>query len=273
MLLSSFVITLLAFALLWAIHVTMKNAGVVDFYWGPGFAVIGLFYLAVSDSFSASQTLFLSLICIWAARLSYYLFARFTKHSAEDRRYAAMRLSGGESFWWRSLFKVFALQAVIMWIIASPLHVALLADNDQTPIGGLIVFGCTVFIIGLAIESLADRQLSKFKETNPGDDALLTTGLWSWSRHPNYFGEAVLWWGLSIIAFSISSSLWAFAGPAILTAVMIGVSGVITDKHMAESRQQKYAAYFNSTSAFVPLPPGLRPAARPVSTKKDRNAI
>lgn len=273
MLLASFAITLLAFVLLWAVHVPMKNAGVVDFYWGPGFAVIGLFYLAVSDSFSAPQTLFLLLICIWAARLSYYLIARFVKHSVEDRRYTAMRRNGGETFWWRSLFKIFALQAVIMWMIASPLHVALLKDTDQTQFNGVVVLGFVLFSIGLAIESLADRQLTKFKETSPDHDALLTTGLWSWSRHPNYFGEAVLWWGLGIIAFAISGSFWAFAGPAILTAVMIGVSGVLTDKHMAESRQQKYASYFNSTSRFLPFPPGLRFTPRPAPTKKDRNAV
>lgn len=273
MLLFSFLITLLAFVVLWAVHVPMKNAGVVDFYWGPGFAVIGLFYLSGSEGFSNAQSLFLLLICIWAVRLSFYLVARFATHTTEDRRYSAMRRNGGEHFWWRSLFTIFVLQAFIMWIIATPLHVALLIENDQTAINGLVIAGTVLFSLGLAFESVADRQLSKFKETSSGEDSLLTTGLWAWSRHPNYFGEAVLWWGLGLIAFSISGSPWSFAGPAILTAVMIGVSGVLTDKHMAESRKQKYASYFQSTSAFLPIPPGMRPGAKAISTKKDRSAI
>ncbi|MEP0522270.1 MAG: DUF1295 domain-containing protein [Hyphomicrobiales bacterium] len=273
MLLLSFFVTLLAFVILWAVHVPLKNAGVVDFYWGPGFAVIGLFYFIASESFSTAQSLFLLLICIWAARLSLYLISRFAKDAVEDRRYSAMRRNGGEHFWWRSLFKIFALQAVIMWIVASPLHVALNTEKDTTALSGLIIFGIVLFLAGLLFECVADQQLSKFKDANPDSDALLTNGLWSWSRHPNYFGEAVLWWGLGVIAYAISGSLVAFAGPAVLTSVMMGVSGVLTDKHMAESRKQKYVSYFQTTSALFPIPPGMRANAKTASTKKDRSAV
>lgn len=258
MLFLSLAITILAFALLWALHLPLRNAGVVDFYWGPGFAVIGLFYFIASDGWSSTQLVFLALIFLWAIRLSFYLFSRFMKHPTEDHRYAAMRKIGGETFWWTSLFKIFTLQAVIMWIIASPLHVGLLVVSPENISAALIIVGVGLFVIGFTIESVADFQLTRFKAKNPNSDALLTSGLWSWSRHPNYFGEAVLWWGLGIFAFAMSGSLWAFFGPAILTIVMIGVSSVITDKHMAHSRKQKYAAYFRATSRFVPIPPGLR---------------
>lgn len=266
----SLAITLLAFALLWAIHLPLKNAGVVDFYWGPGFAVIGVFYWFGSGKFSILQFVLLALICLWAARLSLYLVARFLQHSSEDRRYTAMRRQGGSNFWWVSLFKIFTLQAVIMWIIASPVHVGLLSNSIESATNGFAVLGALLFVAGFTIEVVADRQLNTFKKQDPGENALLTTGLWSWSRHPNYFGEAVLWWGLGIIAFSISGSLWAFVGPATLTLVMIGVSTVITDRHMAESRQEKYSSYFQTTSNFVPIPPGLRVASRSSAKKKDR---
>lgn len=273
MLLLSFVITLFAFALLWAVHIPIKNAGVVDFYWGPGFAVIGIFYWFSSGKFSIPQFVLLALICIWAARLSFYLVARFLQHSSEDRRYTAMRRQGGANFWWVSLFKIFTLQAVIMWIIASPVHVGLLSSNIESDTNSLVILGALIFMVGFTIEIFADRQLSAFKKQNPGGNALFTSGLWSWSRHPNYFGEAVLWWGLGIIAFSISGSFWAFLGPAALTLVMVGVSAVITDRHMADSRQEKYSSYFQSTSNFVPVPPGLRLTPRSSSTKKDRTAL
>lgn len=257
-LLLSLIVTIFAFAIVWAAHLPLKNVGVVDFYWGPGFVIVGLIYLMNLGQMSIVQYVFLTLVCLWAARLSIYLIGRFFQHPVEDARYASMRQSGGQRFWWASLFKIFVLQAVIMWIIASPLHAALAQQSDEGTSSVLAVLGFGLFWIGLAIETVADHQLNNFKKVNRKSNALLTEGLWSLSRHPNYFGESLLWWGLGLLAFDISGSTWSFAGPVVLTAVLIAVSGVLTDKHMARSRKREYVSYFGQTSGFLPLPAGWR---------------
>lgn len=267
-LLASLLVTMAAFSVLWAVHLPLRNAGIVDFYWGVGFMVIGAVYALRIDQLNLHQLLFFGMIAVWAVRLSYYMITRFAAHTSEDQRYTAMRTSGGASFWWASLPKIFLLQALVMWIIATPLHTALILPTIELPGGALLGIGIALFCIGLAFETLADHQLARFKSANPGSTKLLRSGLWAWSRHPNYFGEAVLWWGLGLYALALTGSFVSLLGPLALTFILVFVTGKLTDNHMQNSRGTIFSRYKQETSAILPLPPAFYQQI----TKKSRPA-
>lgn len=249
----SLVVTALAFAALWRLSLRKHDCGVVDLYWAFGFAVIAAIEFAALPARSGTQIVLLVLTVVWAARLGLHLVSRHLGAEGEDARYAKMRRDGGpdwprKSFWW-----VFMLQAGVMWLVATPQHAAFTtatpASNDWA-----LALGMALFAIGFGIESLADAAIARFRSDPANRGMLLTTGLFAWSRHPNYFGEAVLWWGLGLVGYAVSGAAWAFAGPLVLTVLLLKVSGVpMLDSHLAD--RPGFAAYAARTSAFVPLPP------------------
>lgn len=250
----TFVVTLSAFAALWAVHVVKKDVGVVDIYWGPGFAVIGLIALFTHVDASREQWILLTLTALWAVRLGVYLAIRHHHSTNEDRRYAQMRANGGSTFWWVSLFKIFLLQGILMWLIATPQHVGLLNEdpNSDHLIVALFWAGCALFWVGFLFEVVADWQLYHFKRDASNIDQTMTTGIWAYSRHPNYFGEIVLWWGMGMMAFAISGSFISFIGPALLHLLILKVSGVsMLEQHLGSSKPD-YAAYIKNTSRLIP---------------------
>ncbi|MEW5422451.1 DUF1295 domain-containing protein [Amorphus sp. 3PC139-8] len=248
-------LTLLMFTWMWRIHVAMSDVGVVDYYWGLGFAVLAALELVAGPSMDLMRFLFAAAIGLWALRLTAYLGLRHRAASAEDARYRRMREATGPSFWWRSLFSVFLLQGLLQWLIAAPIHAALAFPPSGKTTWALGT-GFILFAIGFVIEGVADWQLARHKRD--GSTATLARGLWAWSRHPNYFGEAVLWIGLALVAYGLSGHALAFAGPFLLIVVMVGVSVRVTESHLVQSRPD-YAAYRARTSAFLPRPP--RPIA------------
>lgn len=253
----TFLITLFAFACFWLIQTRTKDAGVVDIYWGPGFAVIVLTYITIQATQTVWEVILTIITICWALRLGGHIGLRHLKSTGEDRRYATMRAKGGGSFWWKSLFKVFLLQAVLMWIIASPQHAAfsITKNLDQQINISFFMLGLCLFTIGFTLETIADYQLFKFKADSRNNAKTMSQGLWAWSRHPNYFGEMVLWWGFGFCGFAISGVWWAFIGPAILTFLLLRVSGVtLLEKHLLPEKED-YEAYVKNTSAFIPLPP------------------
>ncbi|WP_349364284.1 MAG: DUF1295 domain-containing protein [Roseitalea porphyridii] len=251
----TFALTCVAFTGIWLINVLTEDAGVIDYYWGPGFSVIALVHVWFHGIGGAYQAVLLAAVLAWSARLAIHLVRRHHGSVHEDGRYRAMRESGGPSWWWASLFKVFLLQAVLLWLIAAPLHVAFLADPSEVATVAFIV-GMAVYGIGLAIEWIADVQLATGKRVTGAagpETGMVTDGLWGISRHPNYLGEIILWWGVGIAAFAISGSLLALAGPALLTLVMRFVSLPLTEQHMMRTRPD-YAAYMERVPALIGLP-------------------
>lgn len=245
-------LTLLMFTWMWRIHVDLTDAGVVDYYWGTGFAVLAVLELVAGPVADPVRILFVAAIVLWAARLTVYLVLRHRASRQEDARYRRMREMIGPSFWWRSLFSVFLLQGLLQWLIASPIHAALAFAPGSQAVWAVWV-GFALYGFGFVFEVVADWQLSRQKrELDPAGTA--ARGLWAWSRHPNYFGEAVLWTGLALVAYGVSGYFMAFAGPALLIAVMIGVSMRLTEAHLIRSRSD-YAAYRDRTSAILPWPP------------------
>ena len=247
-------VTLIAFAALWRLSLRRADCSVVDLYWGYGFAVIAWVEATLTGRWSPEAALVLALVTVWAVRLGTHLVDRHRRADAEDPRYAAMRSADPENWPRRSFWMVFVLQAVVMWLVATPLHAVFAAapagDGDWTLIG----LGAAMFAVGFAIEAVADWQLRGFKADPANHGRLYTGGLFAWSRHPNYFGEALLWWGLGLAAFGASGALWAFAGPALLTWLLIKVSGIPPLETVLAERPG-FSDYAARTSAFLPRPP------------------
>ena len=230
------------------------DVSIVDVFWGLGFVVVANVCFLLTVASNARSILLLSLISLWGLRLAWYLFVRWRAHSGEDIRYARMRAGSKGKFETQSLFKVFWLQAVILWFVALPPQLAILNGSDN-PLGLLDVAGIALFILGFGTEVIADRQLRVFKKERQSKEQVLRTGLWAWSRHPNYFGEAVLWWGVFIIACGVEGVIYSILSPLLMTFLLLRISGVRMLEDILKDTKPAYADYIRSTSSFIPWPP------------------
>ncbi len=234
----------------WVASVAMRDAGVADVAWGLAFVAIALVALVVGDGDEQRALLILILVSVWGLRLAGYIAQR---HDGEDRRYAAMRARHG-NFALRSLWSVFGTQALIAWVISMPIQVA---ATDPTPatLGALAWIGTAIAGFGILFEALADAQLRAFSKDASNKGQVMDGGLWRYSRHPNYFGEVCVWWGIWVIALETGSAWWTAIGPAVLTFLLLRVSGVALTEKTITSRRPGYAEYVRRTSAFVPRSP------------------
>ena len=247
---SGLCVVLGSMTLLWLVSLRLKDASIVDPFWGPGFAIAAMTYYLVDGSYPNRGTLVLCLVTLWAARLGYHLYVR-NRREGEDPRYTAMRTAGGRLFPLISLFTIFWFQAFLLWVISLPI---LGSIASQAPLGFFDVFGTIVFLVGLTIESVADNQLALFRVAPANKGHVLDTGLWRYSRHPNYFGEAVLWWGLYLIAVG-AEAYWTIVGPALITFLLLRFSGVPMLEDGLRASRPGYSEYIKRTSSFVPWPP------------------
>jgi steroid 5-alpha reductase family enzyme len=188
-----------------------------------------------------------ALAVLWAARLALHIVWR-SRGKPEDRRYRAIRARNEPNFAFKSLYLVFAVQAVLAWIIALPLFGATLGAGALQPLDAA---GAAVWFAGFVLQALADFQLARFQQRPDADRAVMDQGVWRYSRHPNYFGEFLMWWGIWLMAVA-GGAWWTGVGPLLLTFLLLRVSGVaLTEKDIA-SRRPEYQAYLRRTSAFVP---------------------
>lgn len=255
------VVLLLLSTSLWGVSVRRRDASIIDPFWAPAFFVVALVGLALGSGPIARRTLVLVLVAAWAVRLGWHLFRR-NQREGEDRRYQAMRATHGAHFWWRSLFTVFWFQSALVIVVGLPLFFA--QDAHAGPLGLWDGLGAAIATIGIGLEAAADRQLHRFRHHRSSPGRVLDTGLWRYSRHPNYFGNAVMWWGLGLIGAHAGGPI-ALVGPAVMTFLLLKVSGVaLLERDIAE-RRPAYRAYVQRTSAFIPWPP--KPADRPSARK------
>jgi steroid 5-alpha reductase family enzyme len=237
---------------LWAGSLRLKDVSIVDPAWGPMFVLIALVAAIAGSGDSSRRLLLLGLTAVWGLRLGTYLTRRKLVEPEEDRRYAQMRERHPSNFELWSLVWVFGLQGALALIISLPITVA--AGRGGT-LSATVVPGIAVWAIGLAFEATGDEQLRRFKADPANRGQVMSRGLWRYTRHPNYFGDACLWWGLWLVALPASGTWWTLIGPALMTLLLVRVSGKSLLERDIATRRPGYADYIARTSGFLPLPP------------------
>jgi steroid 5-alpha reductase family enzyme len=236
-------------ALGWLLSVRLRDVSLVDVMWGPGFALVAGVGLWVGQGFPGRQLLVLLLVGLWGARLAVHIFLR-NRGKGEDYRYRAMRERQGPRFVWLSAFTVFGLQGALLLFIALPLVAATALPAPALTLFDLV--GTALFALGFLCEAVADAQLVRFKADPANRGKVCDIGLWRFSRHPNYFGDATLWWGLFLIACAVPGGWRRIGSPIVMTVLLLKVSGVALLERGLAATKPGYADYVLRTSAFVP---------------------
>jgi len=243
----------IAMLALWGLSLALRDASIVDIWWGPGIALGGTAAWLASGASHPRASLLVALAWLWALRLGGYLFLRNAGHG-EDPRYQAMRRRWGVRFPWISLGTVFAFQGALQWVVSLPMQVGA-AEPGSAPLGALDAIGGVLFAGGLAFEAIGDAQLARFKADPANAARVMDRGVWRYTRHPNYFGDALAHWGLFVIALATPHGWLTALSPALMTFLLLRVSGVALLERSIGKRRPEYADYRRRTSAFVPLPP------------------
>lgn len=241
---------MLAFACMgWVISVIIKNVTIVDSMWSLFFLITTCVYAFAIPALSERALIMMALVAIWSLRLCLYLSMR-NWGGHEDHRYQAIRSNNEPHFWLKSIYIVFILQTILAWIVGLPLLGGMYSD---APLNILDFLGVALWLVGFSWEVIGDYQLKQFKANPNNQGKVLKTGLWGLSRHPNYFGECCLWWGFCLIALA-TGAWWSVIGALLMTVLLLKISGVaLLEKDIAE-RRPAYAAYIQSTNAFLPWP-------------------
>lgn len=253
----SYYLTLLSILFLYMsfwflVSLLKKRNDVADVAWGLGFVLVAWssFFIAEGDS-GTRGLLVCTLVSVWGLRLAWHIHHR-NKGKAEDYRYLAWRKEWGKWFYLRSYLQVYLLQGALLFIIVLP--VLLINKSTATPFGLLDMLGVAVWLCGFYFEAVGDAQLARFMSKLENKGKLMQTGLWAYTRHPNYFGEVTQWWGLGLIALAVPGGWLGLIGPLTITYLILKVSGIpMLEKRM--SQHPDFAAYKQRVSVFVPLPP------------------
>ncbi len=237
----------------WLVSLAGRDASIVDIVWGSAFVVVAVLAAVVGDGDSARRILLAVLVGIWGLRLSGYLAWRNLGHG-EDKRYQVMRKRWGDRFPLVSLVVVFGLQGLLVWVVSLPVQLAVGAD-EPTGIGPLAWAGVALWALGFGFETIGDAQLTRFKADPDHEGQVMDRGLWRYTRHPNYFGDFCVWWGLFLVAAETVPARWGIIGPLVMSFLLLRVSGVAMLEKTIGTRRPGYAAYIERTSAFFPRPP------------------
>jgi steroid 5-alpha reductase family enzyme len=230
-----------------------KDNSVADIAWGLGFVVVAVFTFFRRGSL-ALPLLATSLVAVWGLRLSFHIFRRNLK-KGEDPRYAKWRRDWGRALVWRSYLQVFLLQGLFLLVISSPV-VSINSSRGLSPSRGFpwSLAGALVWAVGFVFEAVGDAQLARFKKDPANKGRIMDRGLWRFTRHPNYFGESLMWWGLFVVALEAPYGWTTIASPLLITFLLVKVSGVpLLERRYAGNPE--FQAYARRTSAFIPRPP------------------
>ena len=235
----------------WVISLMIKDASIADIFWGSGFVLANWLYFYLSPGEPLLRHWLLNiLVTIWGLRLSGYIFWR-SRGKPEDYRYGAWREEHGDRWWWRSYLQVFALQGFLLWIISLPLLAVHFSDFPRG-LMWLDYFAVLLWGIGFIFEVAGDWQLSAFKSNPQNKGKLLTSGVWRYTRHPNYFGDAAQWWAFYLLAVSNVVWIWTVISPLLMTWLLLRVSGVaMLERNLAQTKPG-YEVYIKTTNAFIP---------------------
>jgi len=235
--------------LLWLVSVLKKNASIVDPFWGLGFVLLAWYYNFQSEGLEERKLIITVLITLWGLRLSIFLGIR-NWNKPEDFRYQQFRKDFGEHrYWWVSFFQVFLLQGILLWLISAPI---LGAQNGANQGLGILDYAAILlWIIGFIFEAGGDYQLNKFKANPNNKGKVLDSGLWKYSRHPNYFGDGLQWVAFAILSIANACYL-PLLSALLMNYLLLKISGVsLLEKTLSKTKPQ-YAEYVNKTSAYLP---------------------
>ena len=234
----------------WVLSVAIRNVAFVDSLWSLFFLIAAGTYALSVDLWSARGMLVTTLVAIWALRLSLHITIR-NWGEPEDHRYQAIRANNEPGFAFKSLYIVFGLQGVLAWIVALPL---LPAITQQGGIGPLELAALALWIVGFTFEAVGDYQLARFKSDPANRGRVMESGLWRYTRHPNYFGDLCVWWAFYLFAVA-AGGWWSILSPLLMSFLLLKVSGVAMLERTITERRPEYAAYMNRTNAFFPGAP------------------
>ena len=245
-------LVLFAYMSLWFVASLLKKRNdVADVAWGLGFVLMTWASFFLSGDSGTRGILVGALVSIWGLRLAWHIHTR-NKGKAEDYRYQAWRKEWGKWFYIRSYFQVYLLQGVFLFLIVLP--VLLINKSAGAQLGILDFVGVAVWLVGFYFEAVGDAQLARFIKNPANKGRLMQSGLWAYTRHPNYFGEVMQWWGIWLVALSVPSGWLSIIGPITITFLILKVSGIpMLEKKMEENPD--FAEYKRKTSVFIPLPP------------------
>lgn len=238
----------------WLISLYRKDVSIVDSLWSLMFLIAGSVYAVNAEALGMRGVIVLVLVAIWALRLSLYITVR-NHGKGEDYRYREMREKNGAKFTYTSLYRVFGLQGLLAWIISVPLLIAIAGQpSGQSPPGILDLLAVTLWLTGFVFEAGGDYQLTSFKADPKNEGKVMDRGLWRYTRHPNYFGDACIWWAFYLFALS-AGGWWTIYAPLLMTFFLLKVSGVAMLERTIGTRRPGYDGYVRRTNAFIPGPP------------------
>lgn len=237
----------------WLLSLRLRDASIVDIVWGLAFVLVAVVVGIAGEGAGVRRALLATMVGIWGLRLAGYLAWRNLGHG-EDYRYVAMRKKYGDRFPLVSLVVVFGLQGVLAWVVSLPVQLAAGAA-EPTDLGPLAALGVLLWAVGLGFETVGDAQLARFKADPANKGQVMDRGLWRYTRHPNYFGDFCVWWGLFLVAAETGPGRWGVIGPLVMSFLLLRVSGVAMLERTIGKRRPGYAEYVARTSAFFPRPP------------------
>ncbi|MEZ6127150.1 MAG: DUF1295 domain-containing protein [Planctomycetaceae bacterium] len=240
-----------AVTVVWVVSIQLTRTDIIDVFWGPGFVLIaGATCFRYREQIRPQAVILVAAVSLWGLRLGTHLLIRWWNEPHEDRRYAAMRSAAGQSWWLRSLVTVFWLQAVILWMVSWPLQSALQSSRSAQPT--VFAAGLLLCVIGFLFETVSDWQLTVFRRDPVHRNQVLDTGLWHYSRHPNYFGDFLVWWGLFMMSLALGAAWWTVVSPVVMSALLMKFSGVGMLEKDISDRRPEYSAYAARTNTFFP---------------------
>lgn len=250
------VVLIACFVLLWAICLKTRDVTPVDSFWAFGMVVMAASSFLIADGLHQRKLLIFGLTAFWGVRLGSYMIWRWRSHGT-DRRYVSLlgkaEAHKGWSFGKASALLVFATQAPLLFIVCLPAQLGQVTVDP--PLGDLAMIGTAVSVFGVLFEAIGDFQLVAFKRNPANQGKVMRSGLWRYTRHPNYFGDACTWWGIYLVAAETGPGAWSFVGPALLTWTLMKWSGAPTVENKMKKTKPDYADYMARTSGFVPWPP------------------
>ena len=240
------------FLLIWAIHLVLKNAAIVDVGWGFGFILLCAVYILRGEGFNLRNTICFLMVLLWGLRIIFYLLKRLSVEKEEDKRYKKIRQEFGKTAWLKFLF-LFEFQAGLEMVIGIPLLIVSLNPNPGMSL--VEILGAVLFVAALAGETISDEQLHAFKNNALNKGKTCDVGLWHYSRHPNYFFEWLVWVGFFIFALDRPMGWAAIISPIAMFYLLMYVSGVpMAEEQSLKSRGDEYRRYQAATSVFFPMP-------------------